>query len=184
MKNLLYIVFSLFFTLSYSQQIRECDNDSFNLKPGEKYVVSAWVKEAHEVQQITYSSTVDISFFSANFSFLPSGKIIEGWQKITGIFTIPNTQSDTYIDLKLVNLNTSGGKVFFDDVRVSPFNSNLKSFVYDPQTQRLMAELDENNYATFYEYDAEGGLIRVKKETEKGVATIQETRSGNSKLSE
>ncbi|MPT34482.1 MAG: hypothetical protein E2604_05195 [Flavobacterium sp.] len=57
----------------------------------------------------------------------------------------------------------------------------MKSFVYDEQTQRLMAELDENNYATFYEYDLEGGLIRVKKETEKGVFTIQETRSNSIK---
>jgi hypothetical protein len=39
-----------------------------------------------------------------------------------------------------------------------------------------MAELDERNYATFYEYDEEGKLIRVKKETEKGVMTIQENR--------
>jgi hypothetical protein len=44
-----------------------------------------------------------------------------------------------------------------------------------------MAELDENNYATFYEYDLEGGLVRVKKETEKGVYTIQETRSNSPK---
>jgi hypothetical protein len=57
----------------------------------------------------------------------------------------------------------------------------MKSFVYDPDNQRLTAELDENNYATFYEYDKEGGLIRVKKETVKGVYTIQETRSGNVK---
>ena len=42
---------------------------------------------------------------------------------------------------------------------------------------RLMAELDERNYATFYEYDEEGKLIRVKKETEKGVMTIQENRA-------
>jgi len=69
---------------------------------------------------------------------------------------------------------------YFDDIRIHPFNGNMKSFVYDPITQRLMAELDENNYATFYEYDKEGGLVRVKKETEKGVYTIQETRSKSS----
>jgi hypothetical protein len=63
-----------------------------------------------------------------------------------------------------------------------PFKGNMKTFVYDPITQRLKSELDENNYATFYEYDQEGGLIRVKKETERGVFTIQETRSGNSNL--
>ena len=41
-----------------------------------------------------------------------------------------------------------------------------------------MSELDENNYATFYEYDDDGSLVRVKKETERGVKTIKETRTG------
>jgi len=40
-----------------------------------------------------------------------------------------------------------------------------------------MAELDENNFATFYEYDDEGGLVRMKKETERGIMTIKENRS-------
>ena len=53
----------------------------------------------------------------------------------------------------------------------------MKSFVYNPANIRLMAELDENNYASFYEYDDDGTLIRVKKETIKGIKTIQETRS-------
>ena len=53
----------------------------------------------------------------------------------------------------------------------------MKSYVYDPVSLRLMAELDENNYAAFYEYDDDGTLIRVKKETEKGIMTIKETRS-------
>jgi len=39
-----------------------------------------------------------------------------------------------------------------------------------------MATLDENNYATFYEYDDKGNLIRTKRETEKGIATLQENR--------
>jgi hypothetical protein len=39
-----------------------------------------------------------------------------------------------------------------------------------------MAELDENNYSTFYEYDDEGNLMRLKKETERGIMTIKETR--------
>ena len=40
-----------------------------------------------------------------------------------------------------------------------------------------MAELDENNYATFYEYDDEGTLIRLKKETVEGIATLKENRN-------
>ncbi|HXB13923.1 MAG TPA: hypothetical protein VNZ45_18180, partial [Bacteroidia bacterium] len=61
--------------------------------------------------------------------------------------------------------------------RVFPFNGTLKTYVYDPNTLRLAAVLDERNYATIYEYDEEGKLIRVKKETERGVMTIQESRT-------
>jgi hypothetical protein len=53
--------------------------------------------------------------------------------------------------------------------------------VYDPISLKLVAELDENNYATFYEYDQEGTLIRTKKETERGVVTITENRQSNPK---
>ncbi|TGV01071.1 leucine-rich repeat domain-containing protein [Flavivirga rizhaonensis] len=113
--------------------------------------------------------------------FIPKGAIIDGWQRISTSFTIPNDAA--YMKVTLKNKG-DGLNAYFDDVRMHPFNSNIKSFVYDPVTQRLQAELDENNYATFYEYDTEGGLVRVKKETERGVYTIQETRSGNSKLNQ
>ena len=40
-----------------------------------------------------------------------------------------------------------------------------------------MADLDENNFTTFYEYDLEGNLTRIKRETERGILTIKETKS-------
>jgi hypothetical protein len=40
-----------------------------------------------------------------------------------------------------------------------------------------MADLDENNYTTFYEYDDDGTLIRVKRETERGIKTVKESRN-------
>jgi len=71
--------------------------------------------------------------------------------------------------------------VYFDDFRIIPVDGNMKSFVYDPISYKLTAQLDENNFATYYEYDQEGLLVRVKKETEKGVLTISESRRANSK---
>jgi len=53
----------------------------------------------------------------------------------------------------------------------------MVTYVYDPNNYRLQASLDENNYATFYEYDHEGKLTTVKKETERGVKTIQRNQS-------
>ena len=157
---------------------------SFELSHNEKYVISGWVRvtnmneaalDAYEYKDVS----IVIQFPQSDpFQFFTQGEIIDGWQRISGEFVVPETATEIFI--KLQN-DTSEYMAFFDDIRVHPFNGNLKSFVYDQATQKLMAELDENNYATFFEYDKEGGLIRVKKETEKGVFTIQESRSSNPK---
>ncbi|OEK08049.1 hypothetical protein A8C32_16475 [Flavivirga aquatica] len=153
------------------------DNDEFN------YIISAWVKETQTegTALSSYSSSIDITFSngtttSSIHSFSPQGAIIEGWQRIEGMFSIP--EGSTTINIAF-NKSVDLESVYYDDIRIHNAEGNMKSFVYDPLTQRLMAELDENNYATLYEYDNEGGLVRVKKETERGVYTIQETRSGN-----
>jgi hypothetical protein len=62
-----------------------------------------------------------------------------------------------------------------------PDGANMKTFVYDPFNSRLQAELDGNNFATFYEYDQEGVLVRVKKESERGILTVNEHRKANAK---
>lgn len=177
------IIVTLIFILGlkgYSQS-----EGSFAPLPGQKYILSGWVKEDFTQQQKNYTSSIKVQFLQGSTVadteiYHTSGAIIDGWQRIVGIVEIPNTYSDPWISIEL-NCAASGIDCYFDDIRFFPYDGNLKSFVYDEQSQRLMAELDENNYATFYEYDLEGGLIRVKKETEKGVFTIQETRSGNAK---
>ncbi len=160
--------------------LTERDNSSFAPYPNKSYVISAWVKENTSTPVTTYTSSINISFLDdvATFAFAPTGAIIDGWQRIEGTFTIPNNA--TAINIALNN-SAPSGTTYYDDIRLHQTDGNMKSFVYDPETQRLMAELDENNYATLYEYDNEGGLVRVKKETEKGIYTIQETRSSNTK---
>ena len=150
---------------------------SFNLIAGKQVVLSAWVKEDTACSCKTYthnSMTIVLQGggSSSSLTAYPKGIIIDGWQRYEQIINIP--PNDTMI---LISLNAIGRNAFFDDIRIHPFNANMKSFVYDPINLRLMAELDENNYATFYEYDDDGTLVRVKKETERGIQTIKETRS-------
>jgi len=179
-------------TLSFAQT-SDTENQalcsSFYPIANKTYIISGWVKE--DIANVkSYSNNVAISVafkklsddtaITPTVNFRVSGYIIDGWQRVIGSFTAPTEVEDAYLNIDLVN-NNSGIDAFFDDIRVFPYNGTLKSFVYDEETQRLMAELDENNYATYYEYDQEGGLVRVKKETEKGVYTIQETRSSTAK---
>ncbi len=164
--------------------IDNCEADS-NCCPGTfapiaggTYFLSAWAKEMTDSSVSGYENpnilvklrdgvNVDIG------PFFPSGAIIDGWQRIEGKVEIPSGSTLMFLEL----LNNGDREVYFDDVRFIPFNSNMKSFVYDPITKRLTAQLDENNYSTFYEYDEEGKLIRIKKETERGIKTLQESRS-------
>jgi hypothetical protein len=167
-----------------------CDDCfSFKPEPGKEYVLSAWVKEESNEQVKTYvNPLIKIKFYNNkealdipahkidSLSIKGSGDIIDGWQRVVKKFKIPNNTITLGIELE--NLSPSI-PVYFDDIRIHPLQGSVKSFVYDPETFKLMSELDENNYSTFYEYDNEGGLVRVKKETAKGIKTIQETRSGN-----
>jgi YD repeat-containing protein len=79
--------------------------------------------------------------------------------------------------MKIVLKNSGTSSILFDDIRIHPHDASLKSYVYDVTTGNLNAVLDERNFSTQYEYDEEGNLTRIKKETERGVQTLQETKS-------
>jgi len=143
----------------------------FSPIPGKRYLLSFWVRDASPRNP---STTVQAIINGASLiDGLSKWPIVEGWKRIEVPFLL--SSSATSFNLQL---QSGGGDVYIDDIRLHPFDGQMKSFAYDPSSQRLMAELDENNFAAFYEYDDEGTLIRVKKETERGIMTIKETRSG------
>ena len=158
----------------------------FDPAPGRQYVISLWVsvKDAdvptfasESVPQQEAKRGIKVKFEMAGvvteeFFFEPTGRIIEGWQRIEGIFCVPQQYDKLYLTFQTGNETT-----YFDDIRIHPFNGNLQTYVYDPENYLLRAVLDRNNFATFYYYDAEQQLRLVKKETERGIKTIQEVIS-------
>jgi|GEM_PF-2106545 len=174
--------YAVYIDVSASSKVTDCKQEpncldcigSFSPNSG-KYIISGWVKGASSNRNSSYvNPSIKVSFagHSLDSIFNPSGVIIDDWQKIEGVVIIPENATDINIEL-----NCKSGKCYFDDIRFVPIDGSMKSYVYDPVNLRLVAELDERNYATFYEYDEEGKLIRVKKETEKGIMTIQENRN-------
>lgn len=147
-----------------------------------KYIFGAWIYSPNNNYVdnkivITYYDDANVLLNTTTILADPATRPIEKWIRVESAFTIPASTVKIKVELK----NDSDGDCYFDDLRIHPFNGNMKSFVYDPITLRLLSQLDENNYATFYEYDEGGTLIRVKKETERGIMTIQENRQNNSK---
>ena len=155
-------------------------NGNYGWEPeeGKKYYFSAWVKDIspshlpyHGASPRIYIEVDSGTFISTLKEFKMNSGIIDGWFQISGEFTYPSSSDNVYLVL-------DGGLwgTFFDDIRIAPIKSSMETYVYDRKTNRLAAKLDENNYATFFEYNSEGIPSQVKKETEKGVLTISESR--------
>lgn len=145
---------------------------------GKDIMVSVWVKEEMDCKGLSYTGNrvvISVTRSTTPFTVVatPKGGIIDGWQRYEQLVKIPVGGTELIVSMRATGKST----VYFDDLRIHPYNATMRSFVYNPADLRLMAELDENNYATFYEYDDDGTLIRLKRETESGIKTIKETRS-------
>jgi len=146
--------------------------------PGKKYLLSMWVRDQDFSNTLLtdVKNTISGLTLTLNGTSYNSGtndisnwplQVVEGWKKLEIVFTATSTFS--------LSLSASG-EIYIDDLRIQPFDSQMKTFVYDDHTMRLTGQLDENNYGIFYEYDEEGTPIRVKKETERGIMTVKENR--------
>ena len=69
----------------------------------------------------------------------------------------------------------ANSELWLDDIRVQPADAQVNTYVYDPATLRLVATFDDQHFGVYYQYNAEGKLIRKQRETERGKRTLQET---------
>ncbi len=82
----------------------------------------------------------------------------------------------------VLNFSFEGSEeIWIDDVRVQPIDAQVVNYVYDIYTHRLLTSFDDQHFGLFYQYNAEGKLVRKLKETERGMKTIQETQYNSNK---
>lgn len=145
------------------------------------FLLGFWVKESNPenggyVSPKIYTlidgqNEVEISNVSKTYE----GIAIDGWVRKEYNVTLPIGVVDQKLQIRFFNgADHANSFAYIDDVRIHPYDGQMSSVVYHHITQKPIAELDANNYATFYEYDAYGKVIRVKKETSRGVKTLQE----------
>ncbi|QEC44787.1 hypothetical protein [Pseudobacter ginsenosidimutans] len=135
--------------------------------PGKKYVFSCWVNDNQPNTNIIQNFNLSINggLYFPNTIKVP---VVEGWKR----FEVEFTAGQQFV----LSFEAKAANIFIDDIRIHPADAKMNSYAYDEQTYRLMAQLDENNFATFFEYDSEGTPIRIKKETDRGIMTIKENR--------
>jgi hypothetical protein len=98
-----------------------------------------------------------------NTTLIPVSEIVDAgcWEQLNYYFDLaPGT---TYtISMYATNIGTT---VYFDDFRLSPVAASLNSYVYDQNTDELVAILDANNMGSAYKYDSAGKLSATYVET-------------------
>lgn len=141
---------------------------------GKKYILSFWVKDNDAAQQFATIQNLNVNIYTDpdgtpdyTWNTATTVPVVEGWKRL----------EMTFIAGSAFRLQISPGtQLWIDDFRILPGEGRMSSYVFDSRSMRMMAQLDENNFATLYEYDSEGTPVRIKKETERGLVTIKESR--------
>ncbi|MBS1911893.1 MAG: hypothetical protein JST22_07900 [Bacteroidetes bacterium] len=88
---------------------------------------------------------------------------------------VPTDGSPIAITMKQNIPNTDA--VWVDDVRAQPYLAEMVCYVYDRETRRLAATLDDQHFGVFPQYDGKGIMVRTLRETERGVRTVAESEA-------
>ena len=92
------------------------------------------------------------------------------WYLLSMLVTMPVGATGQTIEIGCVNDNAAA-PANFDDFRLAPLVSSVTSNVYDPHSNRVLYNLDNDNLFTHYEYTPTGRLLRVYKETLDGTGS-------------
>lgn len=147
--------------------------DRFKAVGNQKYTVSFWLKNRSDYPFVVRAAVNNDNNFivaSLNSEDLAT-KPIDGWQLVTLTFPIGTDPVTIKVD------GDENLQCLVDDFRVQPFNSTMNTYVYDYRTYRLLAVLDDRNFASIYNYSVDGLLFQTKQETANGVYTTKSNSS-------
>jgi hypothetical protein len=157
-------------------------NTTEGLQTGKTYRASVWVHKSSSV------STTLVAELDGNVNSYQSMDILNSkaihvgdWILLSINIIVPknyvsNGGSQNLNDLRTYVHNAgSNGDAYVDDMRLQPSNSPVTGYVYDQNRGLVTAVLDNENFATYFIYDAVGRLVKTEKETAAGVKKASET---------
>lgn len=142
--------------------------------------VKVWVKHPASQEFVPIAGKLEFTDGSFSSIDLPFTKVARtgAWALYEAslqpdVFTIPMLSKQARVVLRK---DRSINDIYIDDVRIQPLDAEMTCYVYDTSTLRLTAIFDDQHFGLYYQYNAEGKLVRKLAETEKGIKTIVETQ--------
>jgi YD repeat-containing protein len=155
------------------------------LEKGKTYRVSVWVHKysspnATLVFTLDGKAGIPYNNYQAMGVTDPKAVQVGDWVLLSLTVGVPSNYISAFGPLGTNDFRAyvynpaSSGNVYIDDMRIQPVNSPVIGYVYD-QRGLITSTLDNENFATYYTYDAAGRLIKTEKETTGGVKKVSET---------
>lgn len=141
-------------------------SQGLSLESDKEYILTFWLKP----QFNSVANNVEVVINNQLVTTNSATNLVEGFERISVKF-----RASGYDKININNL--SDQNYYLDDLSIQPANSSMVKYVYDAKNYRLLAELDDQSFATYYIYDPEGNVRMIKQETKDGLKTITETRS-------
>ena len=147
---------------------------------GETYRASVWIhanspNEVFLVAHLTGNNCPTNSYIAIPKN-APQNLRIGDWIRLSLDIEVPAnySSSNTFgTGLKIyVWNNSTTQEAYIDDLRVNPITSTVNTYVFNSINDQLMAILDNENLAAFYEYAQDGSLAKTFRETGKNGGKI------------
>jgi len=156
--------------------------DTRNFEVGRTYVAKVWV---HKLSPATAALSIQING-TAGSAYTdtktvtrsnPANVTVGDWVLMSVELEVPanfNTGITHNMTVSLSN-NGSAEKACFDDLAFHPKDAVMTGNVYNEKTGALIAQLDNDNFATFYTYDNAMRLTSASKEYSGGIRKVTES---------
>ena len=153
-----------------------------NFEVGRTYVAKVWV---HRLSPPTAALSIQINgtatgAYSDTKTVMrnnPANVTVGDWVLMSVELAVPANFNTAATHQMLVSLSNNGsaGKAYFDDFAFHPKDAVMTGNVYHEKTGALVAQLDNDNFATFYTYDNAMRLTSASKEYSGGIKKVTES---------
>lgn len=86
------------------------------------------------------------------------------------------------VHLSFVASGLASDSAFVDDIKVQPMDAAAACYVYCGRTYRALAAFDDDHFAAYTQYNAEGVPVRTLVETARGMKTVAEAHTNIPKI--
>lgn len=152
-----------------------------NFEVGRTYIAKVWV---HKLSPPAAALTIQLNGTAGSALSVTktvtrnnSANVTVGdWVLMSTEIEVPDNFNTSLTHNMTVSLsNTGNSKAYFDDFSFHPKDAVVTGNVYNEKTGALMAQLDNDNFATFYNYDNALRLTTTYKEYSGGTKKISES---------